>query len=78
MAGYKLMEDILNNYVTDQYIIVDAGESKWLPASYRLSEGNSDLLPNIFTTKYVEAAASLGGMIETRSAHRNQVCYLML
>ena len=57
-------------YVT---FAVDAGEANWLPASYKLTAGESDLLPNILSTKFVDAVAAFGGMIETRTAHRNQV-----
>ena len=56
-----------------QFIIVDAGEALWVPPSGKLTQGDANLLPNVLTTKYVEAAASFGGMIETRAGHRNQV-----
>ena len=45
----------------------DAGEVNWMPASYQLhSDLDKSLWPGIFTTKYAEAVAAFGGMIETR------------
>ena len=50
----------------------DAGESNLLPYSMKLN-GDQNLQPNLFTTKYVEAVAAFGGMIEVRTGRRNQV-----
>jgi len=49
----------------------DAGETNWLPYSRKLN-GDEALVPNIYTTKYVEAVAAFGGMIEVRSGRKNQ------
>lgn len=51
----------------------DAGESNWLPYHSKNTDGNQDLMPNLYTTKFVEACSQFGGLIETRTAHRNQV-----
>ncbi|CAG7734444.1 unnamed protein product [Allacma fusca] len=50
----------------------DAGESTWLPPSVKPANGDVNLLPNLMSTKYVESVAAFGGMIETRTGHRNQ------
>jgi alpha-glucosidase (family GH31 glycosyl hydrolase) len=50
----------------------DAGETIWLPYSTKLN-GDENLSPNDFTTKYIDAIASYGGLVEARSAHRSQV-----
>lgn len=49
----------------------DGGEAKDLPSSYVL-DGDGQLWPNRYTTKFVETCATFGGLIETRVAHRNQ------
>jgi alpha-glucosidase (family GH31 glycosyl hydrolase) len=51
---------------------IDAGETNWLPYSHQLT-GDDARTPNLYTTKYVEALAPFGGMIEVRSGRRNQV-----
>jgi hypothetical protein len=50
----------------------DAGETNWLPYSTKMN-GDENLSPNYFTTKYIDAIASYGGLVEARSAHRSQV-----
>lgn len=50
----------------------DAGETNWLPYHPSASNGDASLMPNLYTTKFVEACAEFGGLIETRAAHRNQ------
>lgn len=56
----------------------DAGESNWLPAGAQLNnDTDSNLWPNLYTTKYVETCSTFGGLIETRVAHQNQVIPLM-
>ncbi|CAL8070655.1 unnamed protein product [Orchesella dallaii] len=50
----------------------DAGETNWLPYHFTAASGNdANLLPNLYTTKFVEACSEFGGLIETRAAHRN-------
>ncbi|CAL8072572.1 unnamed protein product [Orchesella dallaii] len=49
----------------------DAGETPPLPASSVLT-GESDMWPQLYTTKYVETCATFGGLTETRVAHLNQ------
>ncbi|ODN06546.1 hypothetical protein Ocin01_00145 [Orchesella cincta] len=49
----------------------DAGETLYLPASPVLA-GDEGLWPHIYSTKYVEACAKFGGLIETRVARLNQ------
>jgi len=49
----------------------DAGETIWLSSASKLN-GDSNLFPNLYSTKYVEAVSAFGGMVETRTAHRNQ------
>jgi len=50
----------------------DAGEVNWLPYWSKL-EGDETFGPNIYSTKYVEAVAPLGGLIETRVGRMSQV-----
>jgi len=49
----------------------DAGEAFWLPYAAKLNDSDS-LLPNSYTTHYVNSVASFGGMAEVRSARLNQ------
>lgn len=49
----------------------DAGETNWLPDVFTL---NADRLlwPNIYSTSYVKAVSSFGGLVEVRTGRRNQ------
>ncbi|CAG7646012.1 unnamed protein product, partial [Allacma fusca] len=51
----------------------DAGEAVWLPPSVQIGSSDSSLLPNVLSTKYVEAISAFGSLIETRVGHRSQV-----
>jgi len=64
------LDRLRTNYGIDSFKF-DAGEANWLPPSLRL-EGDPRLAPNIYTTKYVEAVAPLGGLVEVRTGHRSQ------
>lgn len=50
----------------------DAGETNWLPDSPSFANDDTQLWPQLYSTKYVETCAQFGGMIETRTAHLNQ------
>ena len=51
----------------------DAGESTWLPSSLVLdSRFPVSAWPAIFSTAYVTALASFGGMVEVRTGRRTQ------
>jgi len=50
----------------------DAGEAIWLPHN-ALLVGESELQPSSYSTKYVQAVATFGNLIEVRAARRNQV-----
>jgi len=51
----------------------DAGETSYLPVSPKLQNGEPNTSPNLYTTKYVEAVATFGGLVEVRSGRKNQV-----
>lgn len=64
------LKQLQSQYGIDSFKF-DAGEFNWIPASYQFT-GNPNTFPAIATTKYVEACAEFGGLIEVRSARQNQ------
>lgn len=69
----RRLESLQSRYGIDSFKF-DAGETNWLPYSSKLN-GDLNLQPNLYTTKFVEALAKFGGMIEVRSGRRSQVHY---
>lgn len=65
------LERLRTEYGIDSFKF-DAGEVNWLPYSRSL-EGNQDLAPNTYTTKYIEAIAPFGGLVEARVGRLSQV-----
>jgi alpha-glucosidase len=63
------LDKLRTDYGVDSYKF-DAGETNWLPYSSKFGDEHNQ--PNIYTTKYVEAVAAYGGMVEVRSGRRNQ------
>ncbi|CAG7835114.1 unnamed protein product [Allacma fusca] len=64
------LERLQTLYGIDSYKF-DAGEFNWLPHAHQL-KGDSYLDPGLATTKYVEAVAKFGNLIEVRAARLNQ------
>ncbi|XP_035704784.1 myogenesis-regulating glycosidase, partial [Folsomia candida] len=64
------LERLRTEYGIDSFKF-DAGEVNWLPYSRSL-EGNQDLAPNTYTTKYIEAIAPFGGLVEARVGRLSQ------
>lgn len=70
------LERLKSEYGIDSFKF-DAGEVNWLSYSRSL-EGDQNLSPNSYTTKYVEAVAKFGGLVEVRVGHKSQVLYFNL
>lgn len=67
------LERLRTEYGIDSFKF-DAGEVTWLSHSRGL-EGNQELAPNMYTTKYIEAIAPFGGLVEARVGRLTQVSF---